>query len=296
MERVNGEVVHFTEAPEIQHFAMVKVSKNDNVYGIRWGNLILEYLRTVYPVGNADAEIVSDGVTYKVLKRSKVTAFYDADGNTLFDVENSRLEKEYVMVMGEGGLAGLESSQQAVEACEESEERNEDSPANGKEAAADLESIKNAAIKKLEKDMKAEKDKNFAEPVIGYLIGRCKEDAGLSQDVLQEHKTWKKCFDYIYGQARKQAVGGSGAFAVRDDVVYEWAEDYYHKDDKKEKARKAAERKKEQEEGKKREKPAQNDAEVAKPKKEPKPKEKPKPQKGSQDMDGQMDIFSIMGM
>ena len=27
------EVVHFTETPEIQHFAVEKVSRNDNVYG-----------------------------------------------------------------------------------------------------------------------------------------------------------------------------------------------------------------------------------------------------------------------
>ena len=265
MERVNGEVVHFTEAPEIQHFAMEKVSKNDNVYGIRWGNLVLEYLRTVYPAGNTDAEIVSDGVTYKVLKRSEVTVFYDADGNTLFDVENGRLEKEYAMVMGEGGPVGQGSGQEAEGTCEESEERDEDSQGNGEETAADQESIKKAAIKKLEKSLKAAKDKNFAEPVIGYLVGRCKEDAGLSQDVLQKHKTWKKCFDYIYGQASKQAVGNSAV--IRDDVVYEWAEDYYHKDDKaeeEEKAGEAAEQKKQKERDKK-EKPAQNDAEVAKP-------------------------------
>ena len=34
------EIQHFTEAPKIQHFATVKVSKNDNVYGVVWGNVV----------------------------------------------------------------------------------------------------------------------------------------------------------------------------------------------------------------------------------------------------------------
>lgn len=42
------EIQHFTEAPEIQHFATVKVNKNDNVYGVVWGNVVREYLKTAY--------------------------------------------------------------------------------------------------------------------------------------------------------------------------------------------------------------------------------------------------------
>ena len=42
------EVQHFTEVPEIQHFAIEKVSKNDNVYGVVWGNVVMEYLKTAY--------------------------------------------------------------------------------------------------------------------------------------------------------------------------------------------------------------------------------------------------------
>lgn len=45
---IKTEIQHFTEAPEIQHFAIEKVSKNDNVYGVKWGNLVREYLMTVY--------------------------------------------------------------------------------------------------------------------------------------------------------------------------------------------------------------------------------------------------------
>ncbi len=87
-------------------------------------------------------------------------------------------------------------------------------------------------------------------------------------------------------------------------MVYEWAEDYYHKDDKAEeekKAMKAAERKKKEAERK--EKAAEKktlalqeaDIYVKKEKTSDKPAE-PKQQKNSKDMDGQMDLFSMMGI
>ena len=53
---------------------------------------------------------------------------------------------------------------------------------------------------------------------------------------MQEGKTWSKCFNYIVEQARKQSNGRSTA--VEDRVVYEWAEDYYHKYEKPETAKK----------------------------------------------------------
>lgn len=34
------KIVHFTDVPEIQHFAMEKFSKNDNAYGVTWGNVV----------------------------------------------------------------------------------------------------------------------------------------------------------------------------------------------------------------------------------------------------------------
>ena len=297
------EIQHFTEAPKIQHFATVKVSKNDNVYGVVWGNVVREYLKTAYSGENAQADVISDGITYKVLKREEVTAFYDADGNTLFDVENGRLEKEYEYVMqediatvgSEEKSADLEKKDADKEAGETQEEKSEaksesDVPADDIEVP-DPVSVKQMAKEKLEKEMKADKDKTFAEPVIVYLLKRCEDDLGLAQDVVQEHKTWKKCLDYIYGQARKQATENRAV--VRNDVVYEWAEDYYHKDDKAEeekKAREAAERKKKQEERAKKAKAEPQKTES------PKPKEEPKPKKNNKDMDGQLDMFSMMGM
>lgn len=307
------EVQHFTEAPEIQHFATVKVSKNDNVYGIVWGNVVREYLKTAYSGENAQADVVSDGITYKVLKREEVTAFYDADGNTLFDVENGRLEKEYGYVMREDKTtAGSETEKENADEAEEKstnlekegadketgetqEEKPEEKSGNDVPtddmASPDPKAIKQMAKEKLEKEMKADRDKTFAEPVIGYLLKRCEEDSGLAQDVVQKHKTWQKCFDYICSQVRKQSKGNCAA--VRDDVVYEWAEDYYHKNDKAEeekKTREAAERKKNREEIAKNAKAKLNKAETQKSKEEPKPKT------NSKDMEGQLDMFSMMGM
>lgn len=96
--------------------------------------------------------------------------------------------------------------------------------------------VKQKAKEKLEEEKKKATQKNFADPVITYLLKRCEEDQGLAEDVMQEEKTWKKCFDYIVEQARKQSNGRSTA--VEDRVVYEWAEDYYHKEEKQEPVKK----------------------------------------------------------
>lgn len=316
-QAMKTEVQHFTDAPEIQHFAVEKVSKNDNVYGITWGNLVREYLLTAYSGENTQAEVISDGITYKVLKREEVTSFYDADGNTLFDVENKRLEKEYGYLMNDSAQDNTKIEEEKEDTgnadgeentgLEEKKAKPEDGETSGEEPqenAGEVETVKTENAKpaklrakeKLEKEMKTAKDKTFAEPVIGYLLKRCEEDEGIAQDVIQEHKTWAKCFDYIYAQARKQSKGNCAA--VRDDVVYEWAEDYYHKDDKAEeekKAREAAERKKKAAEQKKTDKKNPK-MDTKKEKVEEKPVEPPKPKKNPKEMDGQMNLFSMMGM
>ncbi len=110
--------------------------------------------------------------------------------------------------------------------------------------AAEIENakpVKQKAKEKLEAEKKKATQKNFAEPIIAYLLKRCEEDQGLAEDVMQEGKTWNKCFNYIVEQARKQSNGRSTA--VEDQVVYEWAEDYYHKYEKPETAKKEKDKK-----------------------------------------------------
>ena len=110
--------------------------------------------------------------------------------------------------------------------------------------AAEIENakpVKQKAKEKLEAEKKKATQKNFADPIIAYLLKRCEEDQGLAEDVMQEGKTWNKCFNYIVEQARKQSNGRNTA--VEDRVVYEWAEDYYHKYEKPETTKKEKDKK-----------------------------------------------------
>ena len=328
---------------EPQHFTAEKA--DDNSYGWTWNQVVQEYLRTGYKGESSDLDITVQGVTYKALRRTGVTVFYDADGNTLFDVSHERLEKEYEWLMGSGAgevapnmdteeeedIDGkdnpiMEQAEADTEICEapSTERAAEDEPGSspdmtgenegGEQGAApmaektasnaqDGRSAKELAEEKLKKELAEAGDKSFAEPIIGYLLERCKDDEGLAEDVVQDHKTWQKCFNYIYEKARKK-VKGNCAW-VRDDVVYEWAEDYYHKDDKAEeekKAKKAAEdkAKREKSAAERKTAKAKGNAEktekVSVPPKAETPKAPPKPKKNGKEMDGQLDLFAMMGM
>ena len=110
------------------------------------------------------------------------------------------------------------------------------------------------AYKKLKAEKESAKDVVYADLILSHLMERVKEDYGLSQDILQEHKTWQKCFSYITERARKMADKSNCVMVIHYDV-FEWAEDYYHLDDKAEEERKAIEaeeRKKKAEEDRKR--------------------------------------------
>lgn len=284
----------------VMHYAL-----GDNQdYENEWSKAILKYLENGYSSEDSKSEVEVGNATYKILKREKVTVFYDADGNTLFDIENDRLKEEYGAIdfsesepqseMGKASLKEIAEGipapmPQKVEAAKENKDASTYIGVDG-------------AVVKLQEELKKAKDKAFANPVVEHLIERCKESESLASDVCQDHKTWEKCCKYIYEQARKQAKGGS--CAVRDDVVYEWAEDYYHKDDKAEEEKKAEAKEKTKKQMKKLDERA--DKARKKSEKKPtakKPKEKAgeskpetKPQKNNKDMDGQLDMFSFFGM
>ncbi len=123
---------------------------------------------------------------------------------------------------------------------------------------------------------------------------RCLEDNGLAEDVLQEHKTWEKCQNYIIGQARKMAAGKS-SIGVKDETVYEWAEDYFHKDDKAEEEKKMRQQKEQTDNSKKDlEKPAskKEPKKVAKKKNTP-AKAEAKATKIEKSKDGQLCLFDL---
>lgn len=317
----------------VMHYAL-----GDNQdYEHEWSKAVLEYLENGYSSEDGKSEVEVGNTTYKILKREKVTAFYDADGNTLFDIENDRLKEEYEAMdfstsepQSEMGkvISGIE--QQAFEQSVNDDIDVDDAVPMGTASLKEIvegipaptpEEVEAAkennnssvyigvvgAVTKLQEELKKAKDKEFAKPVIEHLTKRCQESESLASDVCQDHKTWEKCYKYIYDQARKQAKGSS--CAVRDDVVYEWAEDYYHKDDKAEEEKKARE-KKQKEESKKldavakraQEKAKKNTEEEKATEKQPtvakskKTEKKETPKKKSNELEGQMDLFSMMGL
>lgn len=149
------------------------------------------------------------------------------------------------------------------------------------------------AIEKLNNEMSSSSDNNYTKPIIKYLIERCNEDEGLAEDICQKHKTWKKCFDFIKEQARKLAK--DNCCVVSNDTVYEWAEDYYHKDDKAEeeqKAKEKAERERVSKERTDKVKTNSKKADVVQKKNvnNAKPKKMPK----SDNIEGQTSLFDFM--
>ena len=163
------------------------------------------------------------------------------------------------------------------------------------------------AREKLEAEKKTHSDDN-AKVIIDYLIKRAEEDPGMGEDILQPHKTYRNCWSYIMDQARKKLSNRSGA--VRSDVVFEWAEDYYRLDDK----AIAEKEKKDAKKPKGAVKKAETKAEIPpagtadkkdlreipkRPEKavneKPKAVGKPKKKEKNDDLEGQMDIFAFLG-
>lgn len=217
------------------------------------------------------------------------------------EADTDRLEAETV---ADSETIGKQEKD-AVEGKLESQEGDE-----SKSEAENAKLVKQKARKKLEAEKKKATQKNFADSVIAYLLKRCEEDQGLAEDVMQEGKTWNKCFNYIVEQARKQSNGRSTA--VEDQVVYEWAEDYYHKYEKpepvkKEKGKKPVITKKPVTPTKTTEKITDNEKKSQKTKDKPQISEKPvkkdaaskqrkteKTSTKSSELSGQMSLFDLL--
>ena len=91
-----------------------------------------------------------------------------------------------------------------------------------------MESIIQQAIKKLTNEKNKSKNKAFANPITESLIRRVAESESLAQDIMQKSKGLEQCLDYITDKA-KNAAKGQKMIAVKDETVYEWAEEYYRK-------------------------------------------------------------------
>lgn len=190
----------------VMHYAL-----GDNQdYEHEWSKAVLEYLENGYSSEDSKSEVEVGNTTYKILKREKVTAFYDADGNTLFDIENDRLKEEYEVMesldetdpKSEIGraIAGIEKQafEQAVDNNIGTDEMIPMGTASLEEIAKGIpaptpEEVETAkknnssvyigvvgAVTKLQEELKKAKDKSFADPIIKHLIERCRESESLA--------------------------------------------------------------------------------------------------------------------
>lgn len=288
----------------VRHFTSEQ--KDENTYGWPWNEVVKKYLESGYSSGQKECQVTIREKEYKILKRDAVTVFYDANGNTLFDVTNDRLKIEYesdsgqeeekedssMVEMGTISLADVVTGNIPDPTPEEVETAKK---ANAGDVLA-------KAKQKLEEEVKKAKDKEFADPIIRHLLKRCEEDSGMAEDIIQEHKTWLKCFSYIRGEARKRADGNCAV--VRDDLVYEWAEDYFRMDDKaleekKEKERKAQEEKRKAEAAKRKSGSGKQKKKIDtkkdnREKKPSEPEKKIEKTPKSKEPEGQMSLFDLL--
>ena len=286
----------------VKHFTSEQ--KDENTYGWPWNEVVKKYLESGYASEQKECQVTIREKEYKILKRDAVTVFYDADGNTLFDVTNDRLKKEYESDHGEE--KETEDSAEGVEMGKASladiitgnlpDPTPEEIEIAEKANAGDVQA---KAKQKLDDELKSAGNKAFAIPIMTYLKKRCDEDPGMAEDILQEHKTWKKCFDYIHEKARGYASGS--CVAVPDNVVYEWSEDYFRLDDKaleekKKKERKELEEKRKAEAAKRKSGSGKQKAAVKKDNGEKKaaaPDKKGKASK-NKEPEGQMSLFDLL--
>jgi len=288
----------------VRHFTSEQ--KDENTYGWPWNEVVKKYLESGYASDQKECQVTIREKGYKILKRDTVTVFYDADGNILFDVTNDRLQREYESDQGEEEKNEENSSMVEMGTASLVDAVTGNIPAPTPE---EIETAKKAnagdvvakAKQKLEEEVKKAKDKEFADPIIRHLLKRCEEDPGMAEDILQAHKTWLKCFAHIRGEAKKRADGNCAV--VRDDLVYEWAEDYFRMDDKaleekKEKERKAQEEKRKAEAAKKKSGSGKQ-KKKADAKKETEEKKTPAPEKNgrapkNKEPEGQMSLFDLL--
>ena len=201
----------------VRHFTTEQ--KDENTYGWPWNEVVKKYLESGYSSDQKECQVTIREKEYKILKRDAVTVFYDADGNTLFDVTNDRLKREYESDQGEEeeneedssfvemGTASLVDAVTGNIPAPTPEEVETAKKANAGDVLA-------KAKQKLKEEVKEAKDKEFADPIIRHLLKRCEEDPGMAEDIIQDHKTWLKCFAYIRGQARKRAEGNCAVCAT----------------------------------------------------------------------------------
>ena len=106
---------------------------------------------------------------------------------------------------------------------------------------------------KLRVEMIALSDQYFADIIAGYMIKKCREEK-IEKYILAKHKSLQKCLDYVMEKAYKIAeeqakkkgqerIQQNVGLAFRETQVFEWAEEYYTRDDMTEEAKREEEAK-----------------------------------------------------
>jgi len=150
------------------------------------------------------------------------------------------------------------------------------------------------AIKKINDEFEGLSSENRvpAAPIVKYLTERLQgeNDEELAANVMQEHKTMHKCFDFVYEQA-KNHLGSKNGW-IEDGEVYAMAVDYFTMDDAELERKKAEEAAKKAEENARRnEEDAAKAAEV-KAKKDAETKAKKAEKKAEKNKtEGQISLF-----
>lgn len=250
---------------EVKHFKADTNGIND-AYGYVWNIVVNEYLKTGFKDEQSKCEVDYHGVKYRILKRANITSFYDEAGNTLFDVENERLEKEYELMKAS---IDPEDESNVSEPMTQMGKTIADIEKQAFENVESNKQIEDRAIKKLEDEIKKAKDDTYATPIGRYIIKQCEENLELARRVITEAKTLKGCMEYIIDCAKK--VKSGRVAVVSDEKVFSWAVNYYL--------------------GKNVQKtPSKNTEKIIS---EPTKKQEPKPK--TKDIDGQLDLFSMTG-
>lgn len=241
---------------EVRHFTAENTA--ENAYGRIWEQIVKEYLKNGFNAADNSPDIVVMGEIYKTLKRPTVTVFYDAAGDTLFDVANERLGKEYEWLM----KGSVEADTKIDEISKTGHEDDEKEGSlvdkavtvrpyiSGEEKLIAEEEEMIASVKpEFKKTMRAQLDLLFKELIIWT-----KQDPEFDKKVLLNHKSMKRCMKFCADKAMKlREPSDQEKSAARNNsipivtpvgssMLFEWIKEYYDKDDEAEveKEKKAA--------------------------------------------------------
>lgn len=210
--------------------------------------LVRAYLQNGYKAPDKQCDIEVSGVTYKVLDRGEITVFYDADGNTLFDMENSKLAEEAANLEEQSELekdaneTETETETETTDKKQDEQRQQAQAYTSGEEKLLVEENEMLSSVKpEFKQIMQAQMDLIFKE-----LIGEVRQDAEFEKKVLLNHKSMKRCMkfcaDKVMGLREPSDQEKADArdrnipimTPIGSDMLFGWIKEYYDRDDKEE--------------------------------------------------------------